>query len=341
MVIDRREQIEQCVEEYINGVSKKVLAKKYSVSERTINKWIEKSNIGYMEKRLASRAQHIPIEVQKEVLDVLNTNAMLYGFDTNIWSDKNVVRYIKDTYNINITKGIANKLIVDSYDICTVKNEEQIYKDIEKLNNLGYSTVLLDFVRFGKIAVSPVQPLGYIEKDIEYYSNPKNKINVYLIIGRANDTIYVGKIMTKEVMDVNGNVTCKDEKININKQKKAFLDKVHKYENKEVIFISSKRYGNRIPGYKFLLIDDYIYDDLVQSNYETNEKIDEYGKVVEYDESIVKYIERKVKNNIYKDLVTIPNINRIINNYFTKYIKSGENYYKKSRNTVKLLNTIY
>ena len=46
-----------------------------------------------------------------------------------------------------------------------------------------------------------------------------------------------------------------------------------------------------------MVIDDYIYDDLVQSNYETNEKIDEYGKVVEYDE--VTLVDRII--DVYMD----------------------------------------
>ena len=49
------EEKQQCVNEYLNGENKYYLAGKYSVSIRTIDRWIKNSNIDEVKLRMLKR----------------------------------------------------------------------------------------------------------------------------------------------------------------------------------------------------------------------------------------------------------------------------------------------
>ena len=153
------EEKQQCVNEYLNGKNKYYLAGKYSTSIRSIDRWISKMDINEVELRKRRRADCIDIDIQEEILKSLNTNPIIKGFKISQWNETSIIKYIKDTYNIDINRRMAKSLIEDSIKLNDISYEDKVYNDIEELAVLGYNMVLIDYIKIGRIYSREVECL--------------------------------------------------------------------------------------------------------------------------------------------------------------------------------------
>ena len=180
------EEKQQCVNEYLNGENKYYLAGKYSISIRTIDRWIKNSNIDELKLRMLKRAKTIPIKIQQEILKVLNSNPICVGFNISYWKEFMIIDYINDKYNITINRRMAKNLIEDSRKVNVVSYEEKVLNDIEELADLGYSIVLLDYLKIGKV----------MSQEIEGREHKKEMLDVNLVLARAGEDMYVDVIFS-------------------------------------------------------------------------------------------------------------------------------------------------
>ena len=178
----------ECVNEYLNGKNKYYLAGKYSTSIRSIDRWIAKMDINEVELRKRRRADCIDIDIQEEIIENLNTNPIIKGFKISQWNEAIIIKYIKDTYNIDINRRMAKSLIEDSKKLNDISYEDKVYNDIEELAVLGYNMVLIDYIKIGRIYSREVECL-----ELREYT--EEKLDVNLVVLRSTENMYLDIIV--------------------------------------------------------------------------------------------------------------------------------------------------
>ena len=321
------EEKQQCVNEYLNGKNKYYLAGKYSTSIRSIDRWISKMDINEVELRKRRRADCIDIDIQEEILKSLNTNPIIKGFKISQWNETSIIKYIKDTYNIDINRRMAKSLIEDSIKLNDISYEDKVYNDIEELAVLGYNMVLIDYIKIGRIYSREVECL-----ELREYT--EEKLDVNLVVLRSTENMYLDIIVSEtKVISKSPKVDIRElsKKINnndeheiiigkIKQQRKEIvndkcniLDKVLKEElNKKIVFITKydddiKKIIRRKNQFKFYIVEDTLYNDLRQIDYEG-----------EYAETAIYYMNDE--NNNRKVFGNIRDISDLIKGKIERYV---------------------
>lgn len=316
------EEKQQCVNEYLNGKDKYYLSGKYSTSIRTIDRWIKSSNIDRLKLRMIKRAKTIPVKIQEEILNVLNSNPICVGFNISYWKEFMIIDYIKNKYNIAINRRMAKGLIEDSQEVNVLSYEDKVINDIEELADLGYSIVLVDYIKIGKIA----------SQEIEYKDYKEEMVDVNLVIARAGEDMYVDVIFSDlDIVDtINEVVLTKKDKAKrriIANYKFEVLKKVcNEEQNDRVVFMTI--YDRDMPKVikkdntiKWYIVESELYKTLTQPVYEG-----EHGKTV------IEYIDDKNnRGRVYRRFTDIDNT---IRGKIDKYVLNVTSYkieYEKSR----------
>lgn len=321
------EEKQQCVNEYLNGKNKYYLAGKYSTSIRSIDRWISKMDINEVELRKRRRADCIDIDIQEEILKSLNTNPIIKGFKISQWNETSIIKYIKDTYNIDINRRMAKSLIEDSVKLNDISYEDKVYNDIEELSVLGYNIILVDYIRIGRISS---KELDYLE--LREYTT--EKLDVNLVILRSAEYMYLDVIVSEakitskspkiDIRELSKKINNNDDyKITIEKIKKQrkeivndkcnIFDKILKKElNKKIVFITKydddiKKIITRKNQFKFYIVEDTLYNDLRQIDYEG-----------EYAETAIYYMNDE--NNNRKVFGNIRDISDLIKGKIERYV---------------------
>lgn len=328
------EEKQQCVNEYLNGENKYYLAGKYSISIRTIDRWIKNSNIDELKLRMLKRAKTIPIKIQQEILKVLNSNPICVGFNISYWKEFMIIDYINDKYNITINRRMAKNLIEDSRKVNVVSYEEKVLNDIEELANLGYSIVLLDYLKIGKV----------MSQEIEGREHKKEMLDVNLVLARAGEDMYVDVIFSDlDIVDrFNEILTPKKDNMKrklIVDDKFEVLKKVCNEEQSDrVVFMTiydrdMLKVIKKDKNIKWYIVKEELYKFLTHPVYEG-----EHGKTV------IEYIDdEKNRGRVYRGITDIDNtirgkIDRYVldvTNDKIEYEKGNENNYNKKINTKK------
>lgn len=326
---------QQCVNEYLNGEDKYYLAGKYSTSIRSIDRWISKMDINEVELRKRSRADCINIDIQEEILKSLNTNPIIKGFKISQWNESSIIKYIKDTYNIDINRRMAKSLIEDSIKLNDISYEDKVYNDIEELTVLGYNIILVDYIKIGRIYS---RELEYLE--LREYT--EEKLDVNLVVLRSTEYMYLDVIVSEakitsksskiDIRELSKKINNNDEyeitREKIKKQRKEIvndkcniLDKVLKEEsNKKIVFITKydddiKKIIRRKNQLKFYIVEDKLYNNLRQIDYEGK-----HGETAIYyinDENNNRQVFGKIRDisNLIKGKVKRYVLNVTIDNY--------------------------
>ncbi|MDB8712110.1 hypothetical protein [Mediterraneibacter gnavus] len=317
----------ECVNEYLNGKNKYYLAGKYSTSIRSIDRWIAKMDINEVELRKRRRADCIDIDIQEEIIENLNTNPIIKGFKISQWNEAIIIKYIKDTYNIDINRRMAKSLIEDSKKLNDISYEDKVYNDIEELAVLGYNMVLIDYIKIGRIYSREVECL-----ELREYT--EEKLDVNLVVLRSTENMYLDIIVSEtKVISKSPKVDIRElsKKINnnddhemiigkIKQQRKEIvndkcniLDKVLKEElNKKIVFITKhdddiKKIIRRKNQFKFYIVEDTLYNDLRQIDYEG-----------EYGETAIYYMNDENNNRYF--FGNIRDISDLIKGKVEKYV---------------------
>ena len=321
------EEKQQCVNEYLNGKNKYYLAGKYSTSIRSIDRWISKMDINEVELRKRRRADCIDIDIQEEILKSLNTNPIIKGFKISQWNETSIIKYIKDTYNIDINRRMAKSLIEDSVKLNDISYEDKVYNDIEELSVLGYNIILVDYIRIGRISSKELEYLELREYTTE-------KLDVNLVILRSAEYMYLDVIVSEakitskspkiDIRELSKKINNNDDyEITIEKIKKQrkeivndkcnIFDKILKKElNKKIVFITKydddiKKIIRRKNQFKFYIVEDTLYNDLRQIDYEG-----------EYAETAIYYMNDE--NNNRKVFGNIRDISDLIKGKIERYV---------------------
>lgn len=316
------EEKQQCVNEYLNGKDKYYLSGKYSTSIRTIDRWIKSSNIDRLKLRMIKRAKTIPVKIQEEILNVLNSNPICVGFNISYWKEFMIIDYIKNKYNIAINRRMAKGLIEDSQEVNVLSYEDKVINDIEELADLGYSIVLVDYLKIGKVA----------SQEIEGREHKEEMLDVNLVIARAGEDMYVDVIFSDlDIVDrFNEIVTPKKDKVKrrlIVDDKFEVLKKVcNEEQNDRVVFMTT--YDRDMPKVikkdktiKWYIVKEEFYKVLTHPVYEG-----EHGKTV------IEYIDDK--NNRERVYRRFTDIDNTIRGKIDKYVLNVTNdkiEYEKSR----------
>lgn len=309
----------KCVKQYLEGSNKEELSQKWGVSIRTIERWIKiYKDVNYIDIRMSKRNKVISIHIQKEVMGILNRNAIMYGFNISIWNESMVISLLKQKYYIEITRYMS-KLLLRDRKYFDNKDEEKAVDEIIELEERGYKLVILDFFRIGKIERSIVEPL------VSENFNQK-KLNVNLAIARADEKVYLEVIFTDRDILERASVFLKVRNVkNIKKEnqerknaidsKANFIRKVIKNEKNKIAFISMedeylKRFNKKNSGCSFYITDENSHKQLVQDKYEQGKSIIQhmYDKNNQYRNfnsaiDIMEFIKDKMKK--YKGKVAI------------------------------------
>ena len=321
------EEKQQCVNEYLNGKNKYYLAGKYSTSIRSIDRWISKMDINEVELRKRRRADCIDIDIQEEILKSLNTNPIIKGFKISQWNETSIIKYIKDTYNIDINRRMAKSLIEYSVKLNDISYEDKVYNDIEELSVLGYNIILVDYIRIGRISSKELEYLELREYTTE-------KLDVNLVILRSAEYMYLDVIVSEakitskspkiDIRELSKKINNNDDyEITIEKIKKQrkeivndkcnIFDKILKKElNKKIVFITKydddiKKIITRKNQFKFYIVEDTLYNDLRQIDYEG-----------EYAETAIYYMNDE--NNNRKVFGNIRDISDLIKGKIERYV---------------------
>ena len=321
------EEKQQCVNEYLNGKNKYYLAGKYSTSIRSIDRWIAKMDINEVELRKRKRADCIDIDIQEEIIENLNTNPIIKGFKISQWNEAIIIKYIKDTYNIDINRRMAKSLIEDSVKLNDISYEDKVYNDIEELSVLGYNIILVDYIRIGRISSKELEYLELREYTTE-------KLDVNLVILRSAEYMYLDVIVSEakitskspkiDIRELSKKINNNDDyEITIEKIKKQrkeivndkcnIFDKILKKElNKKIVFITKydddiKKIITRKNQFKFYIVEDTLYNDLRQIDYEG-----------EYAETAIYYMNDE--NNNRKVFGNIRDISDLIKGKIERYV---------------------
>lgn len=169
-----------CVKEYLAGASKKELADKWGISERTIERWIKKykSKEDDSEFQMRERDKKIPQNVQKDLMKILSSNAILYGFHISIWNERRVVEFTRKKYGITITRYIAKKILKDIKGLHRKKDEEN---EIKEMLDQKYKIIILDYLKIGKIKRRSIEAMEY-----GYFKNEVLNVNIGIAISEKS-----------------------------------------------------------------------------------------------------------------------------------------------------------
>lgn len=316
------EEKQQCVNEYLNGKDKYYLSGKYSISIRTIDRWIKSSNIDGLKLRMLKRVKTIPVKIQEEILNVLNRNPICAGFNISYWKEFMVIDYIKNKYNIDINRRMAKSLIEDSQEVNVVSYEDKVINDIEELADLGYSIVLVDYIKIGKIA----------SQEIEYKDYKEEMVDVNLVIARAGEDMYVDIIFSDlDIVDtINEVVLTKKDKAKrriIANDKFEVLKKVcNEEQNDRVVFMTiydrdMSKVIKKDKTIKWYVVKEEFYKVLTHPVYEG-----EHGKTV------IEYIDDKNnRERVYRRFTDIDNTIRGKIDKYVLNVTSDKIEHEKSR----------
>lgn len=316
------EEKQQCVNEYLNGENKYYLAGKYSISIRTIDRWIKNSNIDELKLRMLKRAKTIPIKIQQEILKVLNSNPICVGFNISYWKEFMIIDYINDKYNITINRRMAKNIIEDSRKVNVVSYEEKVLNDIEELADLGYSIVLLDYLKIGKV----------MSQEIEGREHKKEMLDVNLVLARAGEDMYVDVIFSDlDIVDrFNEILTPKKDNMKrklIVDDKFEVLKKVCNEEQSDrVVFMTiydrdMLKVIKKDKNIKWYIVKEELYKFLTHPVYEG-----EHGKTV------IEYIDDKNnRERVYRRFTDIDNTIRGKIDKYVLNVTSDKIEHEKSR----------
>lgn len=314
------EEKEACINECLNGADKYYLSGKYDVSIRTIDRWIANSGINEIELRISRRQDKIPMDIQYKIFEALGSNPIFYGYNTSEWNVNRVINYIKRIYDIEVNWRMARALMEDARGLGYKYSIDKTYDDIGRLDELGYSIVLLDYIKIGRIKMLEVEPLG-----IRDYT--EDVLDVNLVIARADENVYLDVIVSElEIVDKKRGTTIyktsdKEERIKEDFQRKVIvndkyelLNKIKEAEKKrklkkkevekkeEIIFISTydrdiEKLQRKRSNIRYFIVSEDIYSELLQNKYEG-----------EYVKSIVQYMYNdNNRNRRFRNVADIRN----------------------------------
>lgn len=270
-----------------------------------------------IDERIAKREKVIPKYIQKEVLEILNTNAILYGFYVSTWSERRIIKLLKERYGIKITRYMAKSLLDDRKHYVQENSNKEV-NEIDELNRLGYDVFLVYFFKIGLIHKDEVE--SFIGKK---FFNEKLDINLAIAIGK--ERMYI-KIIFSEV-SINFKKTSLFDKeiksLEINEKdvvdnKANFIKEVVNNENsiKNIVFVSKKdRYierFNKSGGSIFFYIQNMKRDYMLLECYDKrkevefiNELINKKSREFKSIGEIDKLIYNKVKEHKIKKTINI------------------------------------
>lgn len=300
----------RCVQLYLEGHNKAELAKKYGVSIRTIERWIKiYKDVNYIDIRMSKRNKAIPIHIQKEVMEILNRNAIIYGFNISIWDKNMIVNLLQQKYDIKITRYMA-KLLLEDKEYFNTADKDRVSKEIIELEELDYKLVILDFFRIGRINKSIIEPLAFKKFN-------QNTLNVNLGIARLDKKVYVEIIFTdrsilKLFPSSNNKKTESNKKENLERKnaidsKVKFIKKISMHEKNKIVFISMKdgvlrNFNRKNSEFSFYITDKNSHNQLGQDKYEREQTIvqhicDENNEYRNFDSitEIISFVENKLK----------------------------------------------
>lgn len=301
----------KCVMQYFEGTNKDELSKIWGVSKRTIERWIKKyEKIDSISIRMSKRNKIIPIHIQKEIMKTLNSNSILYGFNMSTWSEGRVINLLKEKYDIKITRYMSKLLLSDSKHFAS-KDEEEVFKEISKLEELDYNLLILDFFRIGRVDSRIIEPV--LSKKFN-----QDKLNVNLGIARGNKKVDIEIIFSdrcileKPLGFIAFKKAKKMKKENEEKKvtidnKVSFIRKVMKSESNKnkVVFISRrdkylKRFNKNNEKALFYIVDQDLHKKLIQDNYDGDQN-----------NSLIQHIYNE--NNEYRNFKSFEEIRNFVN----------------------------
>lgn len=309
------EEQEQCIQEYLAGISKEELSEKWNISIRTINRWIDKI-CTYEQKKSLKRQEVIPVEKEEEIMKILSENALLSGFNLSLWNSGMVMKLLKNKYDIEISRYKAKQLLDDSKKFYSQSDDEQIEDIVNLEEELNYDLVLLDFIKIGEIERINVE-------DIFYEKFDEDILNVNLGIARAPEKAYISLIYSDVDIITYGFTTpfCKintDKTKLIQNDKISFINKVIEKQGdiNKIVFVSKKdsfmdrfKKSNKKP--LFYILNKDFKEELIQDIYELGEENSLLKNVKDHYNSCIKFSSNR-------------EIFEFINNKIQKYNKNGE-----------------
>ena len=233
-----------------------------------------------------------------------------------------VIDYIKNKYNIDINRRMAKSLIEDSQEVNVVSYEDKVINDIEELADLGYSIVLVDYIKIGKIA----------SQEIEYKDYKEEMVDVNLVIARAGEDMYVDIIFSDlDIVDtINEVVLTKKDKAKrriIANDKFEVLKKVcNEEQNDRVVFMTiydrdMSKVIKKDKTIKWYVVKEEFYKVLTHPVYEG-----EHGKTV------IEYIDDKNnRERVYRRFTDIDNTIRGKIDKYVLNVTSDKIEHEKSR----------
>ncbi|NMF07322.1 MULTISPECIES: hypothetical protein [Clostridium] len=258
-----------------------------------------------IDERIAKREKVIPKHIQEEVLKILNTNALLYGFYVSTWSERRVIKLLKEKYGIKITGYMAEALLEDVQE-----HSNNEVNEIDELNRLGYDMFSVHFIKIGVINKDEVESLTNRK-----FFNEKLDINLAIAIGK--ERMYT-KLIFSEVSINFKKVSLFDKEIKSLEanEKEVVYNKVNfikEVANNEkstgnIVFVSEKdRYierFNKIGANKLFYIVNEKNNNALLGYYKKNREIDFINSLQKYSyrkfESINK-VEEAIDNNLKKN----------------------------------------
>ena len=233
-----------------------------------------------------------------------------------------VIDYIKNKYNIDINRRMAKSLIEDSQEVNVVSYEDRVVNDIEELADLGYSIVLVDYIKIGRIA----------SQEIEYKDYKEEMVDVNLVIARAGEDMYIDVIFSDlDIVDtINEVVLTKRDKAKrriIANDKFQILKKVcNEEKNDRVVFMTiydrdMSKVIKKDNTIKWYIVENELYKALTHPVYEG-----EHGKTV------IEYIDDKNnRGRVYRRFTDIDNTIRGKIDKYVSNVTSDKMKHEKSR----------
>lgn len=272
-----REEQEQCIQEYLAGTSKADLSKKWKTTVRNIDRWINKI-CSVEQKEALKRKNGVPQDKENEIIDILNQNAILHGFNISKWNPGTVKKLLENKFNIEINKYKARQLLEHANKF-NDKIEDREIEELGKLEDLNYDIVLLDFIKIGKMKRNDAKAIYYerFHGDI---------LNIYLGIARVPKCAYIS-VMYSDLDTINYGFDSRKifNKPDPNKlklihdDKIAFINKVIEKEGdiNKVVFVSREdmfmqRFKKSKKKPLFYILNNNQEEELMQDTYEFGEE---------------------------------------------------------------------
>lgn len=162
---------------YYKGVSNKVNAGEYKISERTINRWVNKYESGNRYTIISDehngRTPKIEDKQKDKIEKDLEKNPLKLGLNYSIWNGTLLKRYIKDKLDIELSKIYCEKLLNASNTIYKASNYDakkspKLVNNIKDLineyeNNKNYSVWYFDTYYLGRNVIKEMKP-KYIDE---------------------------------------------------------------------------------------------------------------------------------------------------------------------------------